>query len=344
MEMRQLRYFLAVAEELHFGRAARRMHVSQPPLSQQIQALEEELGVRLFDRTSRTVRTTPAGEALRDDVQALLAGLDAAVERARGTARGERGRLRLGFVVSAAATRFPRAVAAYRARCPGVRLELREMGTLLQLRRIESGELDVGLLRNLDGLPEGFDHAPFLHEPQVVALPARHPLARLRVVPLAALAGVPLILYPRRVFPAAYDAIIAACRGAGFSPEVPQEAVGLNTQRALVAAGVGAAIVPASARSEPREGVVYRDVAAGNGATGDAPDLADIRPGLPDIRLDLVWRAGRDDALLRGFLDVVGGYDGEEEGNTTGGHAVLPLTKDSSTADIEDAEGENPAD
>ncbi|MBG3876270.1 LysR family transcriptional regulator, partial [Desulfovibrio oxamicus] len=95
MELRQLRYFLAVAEELHFGRAARRMHVSQPPLSQQIQALEEELGVRLFDRTSRTVRATPAGEALRDDVRDLLAGLDAAVERARGTARGERGRLRL---------------------------------------------------------------------------------------------------------------------------------------------------------------------------------------------------------------------------------------------------------
>ncbi|RXF73232.1 LysR family transcriptional regulator, partial [Desulfovibrio sp. DS-1] len=247
------------------------------------------------------------------------------------------GRLRLGFVVSAAATRFPRAVAAYRARCPGVRLELREMGTLLQLRRIESGELDVGLLRNLDGLPEGFDHAPFLHEPQVVALPAHHPLAARETVPLAALAGVPLILYPRRVFPAAYDAIIAACRGAGFSPEVPQEAVGLNTQRALVAAGVGAAIVPASARSEPREGVVYRDVAAGNDVPGGAP-------GLPYIRLDLVWRAGRDDALLRGFLDVVGGFGGEDDGDATGGDAVPSTGAGSNRAEGEDAEGEDAAD
>ncbi|NHZ47647.1 LysR family substrate-binding domain-containing protein, partial [Nitratidesulfovibrio liaohensis] len=251
--------------------------------------------------------------------------------------RGERGRLRLGFVVSAAATRFPQAVAAYRSRCPGVRLELREMGTLLQLRRIESGELDVGLLRNLDGLPEGFDHAPFLHEPQVVALPEQHPLAGLRVLPLAALAGVPLILYPRRVFPAAYDAIIAACRGAGFSPEVPQEAVGLNTQRALVAAGVGAAIVPASARSEPRKGVVYRDVAAGSHVPGGAP-------GLPEIRLDLVWRAGRDDALLRGFLEVVGGFSGEDDGDASGNAPLPPLNGDTDRAEGEDAVGEDAAD
>ncbi len=255
------------------------------------------------------------------------------MERARGTARGERGRLRLGFVVSAAATRFPRAVAAYRARCPGVRLELREMGTLLQLRRIESGELDVGLLRNLDGLPDGFGHAPFLHEPQVVALPARHPLAARTAVPLSALAGVPLILYPRRVFPAAYDAVIAACRGAGFSPEVAQEAVGLNTQRALVAAGVGAAIVPASARSEPREGVVYRDVERAAHVSGGAP-------GLPDIRLDLVWRAGRDDALLRGFLDVVGGFSGDGGGGMPDGDA--PPRRDETSG--EDAENEDPAD
>lgn len=165
MELRQLRYFVALAEELHFGRAARRVHVSQPPLSQQIRALEEELGARLFDRTSRRVLLTPEGEAFLEDVRGVLRGLEEAVDRVRGVAQGERGRLRVGFVGSAVSTRFPAGVAAFRERHPAVRLELRESGTLVQRRAIAEGRLDVGLFRNLGETPDDLTTEPFLHPP-----------------------------------------------------------------------------------------------------------------------------------------------------------------------------------
>ena len=289
MELRQLRYFVALAEELHFGRAARRVHVSQPPLSQQIRALEEELGARLFDRTSRRVLLTPEGEAFLEDVRGVLRGLEEAVDRVRGVAQGERGRLRVGFVGSAVSTRFPAGVAAFRERHPAVRLELRESGTLVQRRAIAEGRLDVGLFRNLGETPDDLTTEPFLHDSYILALPERHPLARRDSVNLADLRDVPLVMYPRPVFPAAYDAIIEACRSVGFSPRIGQEAVSIGTQKALVAAGTGVAIVPGATRREPREGVAYRTI---------------IGP-LPDIRLDLAWRKGRDDALLRAFLDAV---------------------------------------
>lgn len=289
MELRQLRYFLALAEELHFGRAASRVHVSQPPLSQQIKALEEELGARLFDRNSRRVQLTPEGEALAEDVRGILRSLDEAVDRVRGVARGERGRLRIGFVGSAVSTRFPAGVAAFRARNPAVRLELRELGTLGQRQAIEAGNLDVGLFRNLGETPDDLTTEPFMRDSYVVALPVAHALSLHEAVPLEALRDEPLVLYPRPVFPAAYDAIIEACRSVGFSPRIAQEAVSIGTQKALVAAGAGIAIVPGATRSEVREGVAYRPL--------EGP--------LPEIRLDLAWRKGRADALLLEFLATV---------------------------------------
>lgn len=289
MELRQLRYFLAVAEELHFGRAAERVHISQPPLSNQIRALEDELGARLFERNNRRVVLTPEGDAFLEEVRDILERIDGAVDRVHGIARGERGRLRLGFVGSGVSTRYPEAVAAFRERCPDVRLELREMGTLYQQRQLIAGQLDVGLLRHLGALPPELASEPFLLDHYVAALPERHPLAALAVVPLAALRDISLVLPPRTVFPASYDALIEACRKVGFSPVIGQEAVSIGTQKALVAAGAGVSIVPGSTRTEARKGLVYRPL--------DGP--------LPEIRLDLVWRTGRSDMLLQRFLETV---------------------------------------
>jgi DNA-binding transcriptional LysR family regulator len=258
MELRHLRYFLAVAEELHFGRAAERLAIAQPPLSQQIQALERELGVALFTRGP--VRLTPAGEAFQREARATLDHAERAAEAARAAARGELGTLRVGFVSSVAYGSLPQAVRLFRERNPRVALTLTERTTAAQLMGLHAGDLDVGFFRmdyaslvEPDLLAE-----PIAREPYVLALPVGHRLAALERVPLAEAAPEPFISFPKGSSPSLHGQIERYCLRAGFTPRIVQETTLMQTIIALVAAGLGVALVPGSLRRLQLEGVVYR--------------------------------------------------------------------------------------
>lgn len=295
MELRQLRYFQAVAEELHFGRAAERVHIAQPPLSQQIRRLEEELGVTLLRRSSRRVELTPEGDRFLESVREILERVEGAVHAVRAVARGEEGRLRVGFVGPASDSLFPEAVRAFREACPRVHLTLRELGTLDQLEALRHGELDVGLIRLFRTNLRGFEHAPFAREPYVLALPEGHALAALEAVPLAALDGVPLIFFPRRSQPALHDTILARLRRCGAVPNIVQQAQTKQTTSALVASGLGVGFLHRSSCRSLRAGVALRPL------VGD----------LPPVELETVWRPEAAGAVLRRFtatLEEHGGF------------------------------------
>lgn len=285
MELRQLRYFVAVAEDLHFRRAAARLHVSQPPLSMQIQALERELGCELLRRTRRRVELTPAGEAFLSDARSLLAELEAAVASARAIAAGHRGRLRLTFVGSALLSIVPIVVERFRAARPGVELELRERSTVEQLRALASGAADVALIRPpVEHGPE-LRSEPIMSEPMLVALPANHPLARRRTLTSAALVGQPLVLFPRAQAPGYHDLLIGSLTDTGSAPSVVQYAPEMLTIVGLVAAGIGVSLVPASLGHLELPGVVYRPLRGG-----------------PRALLSAVTRAAEESELVRAFV------------------------------------------
>jgi DNA-binding transcriptional LysR family regulator len=261
MELRHLRYFLAVADELHFGRAAERLAIAQPPLSQQIQALEAELGVPLFTR--HPVRLTPAGEAFQQEAAATLQRAERATEAARAAARGELGTIRVGFVSSAAYGALPVAVRRFRDHHPRVTLALTELTTAFQLQGLHAGDLDVGLfrvdpasLRDPDLVAE-----TIAREPYVLALPTDHPLAARRRVPLAELADEPFVTFPYRSNPSLHGQLERYCLRAGFTPRVVQEATLMQTIVALVAAGLGVSLVPASLQRLQLAGLAYRPLA-----------------------------------------------------------------------------------
>ena len=224
VELRQLRYFVAVAEELHFRRAAVRLHISQPPLSQQIAALEHELGVRLLERTRRRVELTPAGEAFLRDARATLAELDVAVSSARAIDAGLEGVLRVGFVGSALLSIVPTTVQRFRRTRPGAEIELRERSTVEQLRAVSTGLVDVGLVRPPIEADETMHVEVVRREHTVAALPEGHPLAELRRVPLRRLAAEPLVLFPRRQAPGYHDLLIGRLAATGVTPHVAQYA------------------------------------------------------------------------------------------------------------------------
>jgi DNA-binding transcriptional LysR family regulator len=287
MELRHLRYFLAVADELHFGRAAARLHVSQPPLSQQIRHLEAELGVELFARTRRRVRLTDAGRAFAEEARVLLDRLGQAAEAARRIARGETGALAVGFIASATFGILPEIYRRFRARHPEVALVLSELSTAEQVEALRAGTIQVGMARPpLAG--EGLAAEALGDEPLVCALPARHPLAARAALPLRALAAEPFVLFPRQPRPGWIDVVLDACRRAGFRPAIVQEALELSTAVALVGAGVGVTLVPATAQALRIDDVVYRP----------------LLPPVPTTRLLAVHRAeGASPAALR-FLEV----------------------------------------
>jgi len=279
MELRHLRYFVAVAEELHFTRAAARLGIGQPPLSLQIQQLEREIGTPLFLRLPRGIQLTQAGAQFLEDARALLAGAERAVDAARRLGRGERGTLRVGFTASAVFHPFlPRAIRAYRDRYPDVRVQLSESNTVALLQGLREGAVDVAFVRPPYVLEAAFAAECVLDEPMLLALPPEHPLCRRRTVPLTALAEESFVLYPRPIGAGLYDAILAACQRAGFTPRVAQEAPQMASIVGLVAAGVGIALVPAAMRHVGAEGIEYRAL------RGDAPrallDMARRREGL----------------------------------------------------------------
>lgn len=268
IDVRLLRYFIAVAETGHMTRAAERLGIGQPPLSQQIKLLETQLGVTLFQRLPRGMALTDAGRAFLVDARDVVGKLDQAVDDVRRVAAGAKGRLAVGFTSSAALHPFvPTVIRAFRQGAPDVSLLLDENSTGDLLDGLHSGQLDAAFIRQPLGDIAQITVVPVLVEPMVLAVPAQHRLAQgrsaKRPLELASLASEALILYRRHSGQGLYDAIIAACHGAGFSPNIEQEAPRLLSTLSLVAAGLGVSIVPASLMRMQVEGIVYRPLAAG---------------------------------------------------------------------------------
>ncbi|NKM54014.1 transcriptional regulator [Rhizobium anhuiense] len=261
MELRHLRYFLAVAEECNFTRAAAKLGIGQPPLSQQIRDLEREVGAALFHRVPHGAELTAAGAAFLGEAKASLAAAEKAKLAAQSANRGETGRLSLGFTASSAFNPVVSAtIRRFRARWPDVRLALTEMNTLALMQKLEGGELDAAFMRPSLDDPAGVRLRRLPDEPMVIALPASHPLARRSKLPLAALADEPFILFPRLVGLSLYDDVVLACRKAGFELTVAQEAPQISSVVNLVAAELGVSIVPASISQIRLEGVAYRPI------------------------------------------------------------------------------------
>lgn len=262
MELRHVRYFVAVAEECHFGRAAERLHIAQPPLSQQIKQLETELGVQLLARSTRKVELTPAGQAYLRRARRILATVDAAADEARHIASGNVGHLSVGFTGSATYGLLPALARTLRQELPGIAMTLKgEMLTPLQVDALLEGALDLGFLRPPVRSAE-IDVRVLRREPLIAAVPSGHPAAGASSpVPLASLSREPFICYPSQHRSVVYDAVFDACRSAGFTPRSVIEVAETSTMVAFVAAGLGVALVPASVRPLQVEGATYLELA-----------------------------------------------------------------------------------
>jgi DNA-binding transcriptional LysR family regulator len=293
MQLRQLEYFVVVAEELNFSRAAERLNMSQPPLSAQIKALENEIGVALFERSTRKVRLTEAGEHLRASSSRLLGQLEENIKQARKVGSGEIGQLRMGFVPWAITELLPPILHMFRGEFPCVKLMLHELRPEQQVRELLSGVLDCGIFY----LPLG-DEPPFgepgltsvavSQEPLVAALPSNHPLANHRRLPVSALAREPFIMVSGHRGSGLRDAIREQCRLGGLVPEVIQEATLVQSVAGLVASGFGVALLPASVRRLQRTGVIYRPL---EGET-------------IEVRLGLIWPRNATSPILEGFVRI----------------------------------------
>ncbi|MCY1504091.1 HTH-type transcriptional regulator BenM [compost metagenome] len=291
MELRHLRYFIAVAEELHFGRAAGQLGISQPPLSQQIQALEEEIGARLLDRTNRRVALTAAGRLFLDEARAILQQVDKAVLLARRAHQGEIGELKIGFTASAPFTSsIPRSILAFRQACPEVHLDLQEMSSAQVVQALQDERVQVGVIRPI-ALPDSLEAVELFSEPLVAVLRADHPLVPQSAdgLSIAALAGEPFVFFPRSYGTGLYDNLMELARQAGFTPAIAQEAGEAMTIIGLVAAGMGVSMLPASFRRTRVDGVVYRTLSDPGATTS-------------------VWLVRRRDErspLVQSFVDLV---------------------------------------
>ncbi|ABS16110.1 MULTISPECIES: LysR family transcriptional regulator [Brucella/Ochrobactrum group] len=261
MELRHLRYFLAVAEEGNFTRAAAKLGIGQPPLSQQIRDLENEIGVALFHRVPHGAELTAAGTAFLGEAKASLAAAEKAKLVAQGTARGETGRLALGFTASSAFNpTVSGTIRKFRARWPDVRLTLTEMNSHLLMEKLVRGEVDAAFIR--PGLENSKDvrMKRLADEPMLIALPSHHPLAVHPKLPISALANEAFVLFPRIVGLSLYDDVVEACRNAGFEMIVAQEAPQMPSVVNLVAADLGVSIVPTAIAQIKLAGVTYRPI------------------------------------------------------------------------------------
>jgi len=317
LELRQLRYFVTVAEELHFGRAAARLHMTQPPLSQAIAALEDGLGTALFLRNRRTVALTPAGSALLPEARRIINEAALLPDLARRAASGAAGRLALAFITSADYSVLPPFLRRYSERYPGVQLNLQEATSDVQVDELLRGRIDAGLL--IPPLPDRaraeLDYMKVLDEPLILCAPlglalpaARAPRARARAgaqaaagaagaagphlgapVRLQDLPPLPLIIFPREISPALHDAILSCFRAAGITPAIGQQAIQMQTIVSLVSAGMGLALVPQSVSNLMRPGVEYR-------ALADATPL---------VETGIAWRRDNPSPVLKGFLELL---------------------------------------
>lgn len=286
MELRQLRHFVALAEEEHFGRAAERVFVVQQALSSSIKNLEEEVGVALVLRTTRRVRLTPAGQEFLIGARETLRQAERTVERARQAARGELGRLRVGFVSGMVFGGLPEVVRTFRERYPKVAVELRELTAAEQEAALRAEQIDVGLML-LPIRDPSLAHEALWQEKLVVALPARHPLARKKRLEIADLAGENFVFFPRQLRATYFDQVMRLCAAAGFQPRIVQEAIEVPTLLSLVAAGIGVFLPIAFFQRLGLPGVVYRPLT-----------------GSPTVEIDAVWRRSDLSPVVHAFLDV----------------------------------------
>jgi DNA-binding transcriptional LysR family regulator len=286
LDLRRLRYFVGVAEELHFGRAARRLNLSQPSLSIQVRALERDIGTPLLVRTQRRVELTEAGRVLLDDGRRLIDQSEAALIHARRAATGSVGRLSIGFVSTADYSILPPLVRSFRRKHPGVALKLLELTGDLQQALLLSGELDLGLSALPTPAPKLMAR-PVFREPLIAAVPASHALTKdVRRIHLRTLAHEDFILFPRALAPGLYDLVIAACQRAGFTPRLAQEAIQMQTILGLVAAGLGVAVVPHCMSKLERGDVRYLAL--------DSTDFV--------VETSALWQAGNEAPALVALL------------------------------------------
>ena len=303
IELRVWRQFLVLADELHFGRAALRLHMTQPPLTQAIAGLEQALGCQLFDRTKRRVDLTAAGAALLPAVRELLIGAQALPARAQASAAGASGRLRLAFVSTVGFELLPRWVRAFRAAWPDVALELIEATGDVQLPLLARGAADAGFMLHAPGFaPAGLATLRVAAEPLVLALAESHPLASVDRLQLRQVLTEPMVCFPRRILPSVHDALFGLYHAAGSTPNVAQEAIQMQTIVNLVAAGLGIAWVPQSVREFRRLGVCYRPVQASRHA----------RLAVPRCETSLVWHAAAADTTptLARFIEFAKAQSG----------------------------------
>jgi DNA-binding transcriptional LysR family regulator len=287
----RLSCFIAVAEELHFGRAAERLHMTQPPLSRQIQQLEAELGVQLIDRTTRSVTLTPAGIAFLPDARRILQLAESAALTVKRVPAGDLGTVVVGFTAASAHAVLPRLLERTRAKLPDVKLELREMVSAAQIEGLMTGEIDLGMARPPLKRP-GIVSRPLLHEQLVAALPAEHALVgQARALTLNDLDGQDVVMYSPIEARYFNELLISAFTIAGATPRYVQFVTQVHTMLVLVRSGIGIALVPASAATLHPEGVVFRSI----GAFRERP-----------VELDAAWRQdSTNPALLRLLRDVL---------------------------------------
>ncbi|NEQ47343.1 MAG: LysR family transcriptional regulator [Leptolyngbya sp. SIOISBB] len=290
MELRHLRYFVAVAEELHFGRAAQRLQMAQQPLSRQIRHLESELNVLLFHRTKRTVRLTEAGKAFWQEAQKTLRQAEHAIAVAQQVDRGEAGHLQVGFTGPILNSVLPAIVRQFTERYPDIHLELNRLSTAEQIDALLSQNIQVGLLHPPIDAPS-LAQAVIYREPLIAAIPDIHPLAQDLSEPISvkALANEPFILFPRQIGPTLYDAIISFCQQSGFSPTVVQEAFPQQTILGLIASGLGVSLIHASVECIQQRGVV----------------TLPLREITPQLESAIVWSTDTPHPALFKFLEVV---------------------------------------
>lgn len=292
MNLRVLRYFQVVAEELHFGRASRRLHITQPPLSLAIKKLENELGTLLFRRTRRKVELTDAGQTLLEEAHTIFVKVAEAERRVRRVGRGDEGRLLVGYISMAIDTPLPRVLRRFHEHHPGIELSLTQMRTVLQLDAIRSGHLPVGFARPFEHDLEGIDSKVFHSEPYVLVIPSGHPLEGTNCVKLKQLEGEQLILFSRGDQELLYRRFMEIFEAAGIKPEIAQEAPTTMAAIALAAAGFGISFVPRSSA-----GGHHQDVS-----------FLPLDCGLPPVEISMLWRTGSQSEIFSKFRDTVEEY------------------------------------
>ncbi|MGL5942427.1 MAG: LysR family transcriptional regulator [Waterburya sp.] len=287
MELRHLKYFVAVAEELHFGRAAAKVQITQPVISDQIRRLEAELGVKLFFRTKRTVELTEPGKIFFKEAKQILQRVEKAVSIVQKADRGELGSLIIGYTGPALYTLLPKIIRSFRDRYPQVELVLKEICTNEQVEALNAADIEVGFLHPpVDG---DFEFISIMTEKMVLALPENHPLATLTKVPISKLSDQSFILFPQQEGPHLYSRILLLCQQAGFCPKVVQEVTPQPTMIGLVAAGIGVSFVSESLQNLNRPGVVYREL-----------DVV-----TPELELVAAWKKDKVSPVLQKFLQIV---------------------------------------